>query len=200
MHAYACIYLDPDQFLGELIRLALPCLTLPCLASPYLTIVLLPSFALPLFPLFPLFALRRYMTGFIVLSTMLIAVDYAREGIVPVPPQGLWQWALVLAYIISAQIAQITLAIGFKHEGAAVGGVLQNLELAFAFTLDAFFLGEAIEPWAVVGAFVIFFGAVIAGLGKTSAGASDDDTDDTPLRHSTLKDSRRHALTDLAST
>ena len=38
-----------------------------------------------------------------------------------------------------------------RYEGAAVGGVLQNLELAFAFTLDAVVLGEDIAPWAIVG-------------------------------------------------
>ena len=47
-----------------------------------------------------------------------------------------------------------------------MGGVLQNLELAFAFTLDAVVLGEDIAPWAIVGAGVIFIGAVVAGYGK----------------------------------
>jgi hypothetical protein len=53
-------------------------------------------------------------------STLFVSINYFYFALTPVPPSNWWQWALCFAYIASAQVAQITLAIGFKYEGAAL--------------------------------------------------------------------------------
>ena len=132
--------------------------------------------------------MHAYMVAFTMLAAALMGASATNSGQAGghglVFPYKVWHWALVVLFIAATQIGQLANSIGFKYEGAAVGAVLSNTEMLFAFLLDSVFLADSIQPISALGAFIIFVGGCIAAAGKAAFGgdgadeADEDEADD----------------------
>lgn len=113
--------------------------------------------------------LHGYMFQMALIAFCLIGYEARDESQHLNLPSTNQQWLTLGVYILLNWVAQITNSLGFKHEGAAVGAVLQTSEMVFAFLLDVTFglSAEGTTTAAVIGATCIFAGAVAAASGGT---------------------------------
>eukprot|EP00947_MAST-08B_sp_MAST-8B-sp1_P000423 g423.t1 len=99
--------------------------------------------------------------GTMTVSANIIAVIFLKEKLQ-------FRWTLSGVYVLLMMLGQLSNASGFKYEGAALGSVLQNSEMVFAFVFDLTLLGEDVQALTGAGAAVIFLGSVSAASGKAS--------------------------------
>lgn len=100
----------------------------------------------------------------IVLYFPLVTVPATLPAVIadPVLPEGV-EWLGLLAVGVLAQIGQVALTHGMRHETAARATALSYLQVVFAAGLGLAFFGElpAAATWA--GAALILCGSFIAG-------------------------------------
>ena len=92
-------------------------------------------------------------------------------------PHTLEQWVICAMYIGLSQGGQLLMAQGFQRETLSVGSVLTNMEMAFAFAVDAVMLHEDITLPSLGGAGLIFIGGSIVAFGSRLRTASEEDTE-----------------------
>ncbi|KAL3663020.1 hypothetical protein V7S43_011963 [Phytophthora oleae] len=75
-------------------------------------------------------------------------------------------WRAIIGTGIFAFCGQMLLTRGFQLEKAGVAAVMRYLQVVFVFILDSIILGEHIDHWSIVGAFIIVSGAVVIAVRK----------------------------------
>jgi drug/metabolite transporter (DMT)-like permease len=79
-------------------------------------------------------------------------------------PHTWGHWTYAILYIVCGQVGQYLSAAGFKYENMSVGSVLANMEMGFAFLIDAVMIHEHVTWVSVFGAVIIFAGGAIVAF------------------------------------
>ncbi|KAG3118516.1 hypothetical protein PI124_g3292 [Phytophthora idaei] len=81
-------------------------------------------------------------------------------------PDTFLLWRAIIGTGIATFGGQLFLTRGFQLEKAGVAAVMRYLDVVFVFIWDALILGEHINHWSIVGAFVILMCAVTIAVRK----------------------------------
>ncbi|EEY56576.1 Drug/Metabolite Transporter (DMT) Superfamily [Phytophthora infestans T30-4] len=81
-------------------------------------------------------------------------------------PSTFLLWRAIIGTGIFAFGGQMLLTRGFQLEKAGIAAVMRYLQVVFVFLWDSIILGEHINHWSIVGAFVIVSGAVAIAVRK----------------------------------
>ncbi|KAG3118519.1 hypothetical protein PI124_g3290 [Phytophthora idaei] len=81
-------------------------------------------------------------------------------------PSTFQQWRAIVGTGIFAFGGQMLLTKGFQLEKAGIAAVMRYLQVVFVFIWDSIILGEHINHWSIVGAFIIVSGAVVIAVRK----------------------------------
>lgn len=99
----------------------------------------------------------------IVLYFPLVAAPASLPAVWPVfvMPRGV-EWLLLLGVGIAAQLGQVALTKGLRHEPAGRATALAYLQVVFAALWGTSFFGEVPDVWTWLGAFLILAGTLFA--------------------------------------
>ncbi|KUF80908.1 putative membrane protein [Phytophthora nicotianae] len=109
------------------------------------------------------FVIVHYFALASVILTMLWLTLIQQSFLIPSTFQ---LWRAILGTGVFAFGGQMLLTKGFQLEKAGIAAVMRYLQVVFVFIWDSLILGEHINHWSIVGAFIIVSGAVAIAVRK----------------------------------